>query len=65
MRLVTRRRGLGNATAGERSYQGTLQTFDRGFMVQSDSRVRPMRAPVARQEAAAIRFLHLAVVTDN
>jgi len=39
MRLVTRRRGLGNATAGERSYQGTLQTFDRGFMVQSDSRV--------------------------
>ena len=65
MRLVTRRRGLENAIAGERSYQGTLQAFDRGFMVQSDSRVRPMRAPAARQEAAAIRFLHLVAVTDN
>ncbi|OQA18969.1 MAG: Serine/threonine-protein kinase StkP [Chloroflexi bacterium ADurb.Bin360] len=31
------RSGLGNATDCERGYQGTMQTFDRGFMVRSDS----------------------------
>jgi len=31
------RQGLGNATDCERGYQGAMQSFEQGFMLQTDS----------------------------